>query len=124
MKTVRDVLDARSFPTFEKARDFLADVDGFPRARVTSVGDAFVIDLVPGIGVYLAPNLNPYADVGEVFSSETALQRVRSASAVTPKAPLTEEDRDRVQDDGSFIVPEVALYQGFHIDGDRRYQEK
>lgn len=59
---------------------------------------------------------DPYADWASVYLSET-IKRAHP----TAKTP-TDSDPDSEGDD--LVAPEIALYAGFHIDGDKRYQER
>lgn len=58
---------------------------------------------------------DPYADLSEVYAQETSLARIR----VQPTSKTTTEGGE-----ATFEAPEVPLHEGFHVDGDRRYQEK
>lgn len=62
---------------------------------------------------------DPYTDLGEVFAEETSLARIRVQP--TPRTPV---DPDGSDNDAKFEAPGVRLYDGFHIDGDPRYQER
>lgn len=59
---------------------------------------------------------DPYADLGEVFAEETSRRRIRVRP--TPKTP-TELDPEGAASDAILPAP-----FGYHIDGDKRYQER
>jgi len=66
---------------------------------------------------------DPYADLAASYAEDTSLARVRSAEAQTQKAPTDGSDGYAYGED-HFIAPEISLFDGFHIDGDRRYEER
>lgn len=61
---------------------------------------------------------DPYADVADVIAAETDIRRVEAQA--TMKTPTEGQDNE---EDG-YLAPGVPLYDGFHIDGDKRYQER
>lgn len=68
------------------------------------------------------PRKDPYADLAASYAEDVSLNRIRSASARTPKVATEASSQER--DEETFIAPEIPLYDGFHVDGDRRYEER
>ena len=77
---------------------------------------SLAIDITSTLPVMTLPNR--YAGIREVYDSE--VKRPRPSLGVTRKTP-TGSDEDDAESHPNFDVDE---WSGFHIDGDRRYQER
>lgn len=65
---------------------------------------------------------DPYADVFEVYAAETSRARAPKHQP-TPKTP-TEGSEDAAASPDWFYLVAPEEQTGFHIDGDKRYQER